>query len=81
MGPKAYNVLLILWQPIHLSGLWSLSWPWALFFILVYAFILEINNYFARGKVRYNKEVRGHTSIWASRNMIWLGLMVLIFLG
>ncbi len=49
-------------------------------FHIVYAFILEINNYFARGKVRYDKEVRGHTSTWASRNMIWLGLMVLVFL-
>ncbi len=40
---------------------------------IIYAFILELSNYFKRGNVRYAKEVRKHQSTWSSRNMIWLG--------
>ncbi len=47
---------------------------------IVYAFILEVSNYFKRGTNRYAKEERKHQSTWSSRNMIWLGIIILVFL-
>jgi succinate dehydrogenase / fumarate reductase cytochrome b subunit len=50
------------------------------FFIhIMWSFFLEYQNYKAR-PVRYNKKISGESSTWASRNMLIIGLLVLIFL-
>ncbi len=50
------------------------------FFIhILWSFLLEYHNYKAR-PVNYNKKISGITSSWASRNMLIIGLLVLVFL-
>ncbi len=81
VGPDAYNmaahfmatnVLIKIMEPILALG----------FIIhIVYAFILEISNYFKRGPARYKMAVRRHQSTWSSRNMIWLGIIIFVFLA
>ena len=51
-------------------------------FHILYAIILEIGNLKARGGVkRYEVANKAATDSWAARNMIWLGLIVLIGLA
>lgn len=45
---------------------------------IIWAFILYYQNYKARGKERYAVATKTKTEDWASRNMIVLGLLVLI---
>ena len=47
----------------------------------VYAFILTINNYRARGKQRYAVTVQEKGVSWASKNMLVLGIIVILGLG
>ena len=46
---------------------------------IIYSFIIQLQNWKSR-PVRYNKVDQKETSTWASRNMIWLGLVVFGFL-
>ena len=48
---------------------------------IVYAFILYIQDYKARGPVRYAVANKSQSDGWASRNMIILGLLILIGIG
>ena len=51
-------------------------------FHIVYAIILEVGNLKARGGVkRYEVSNKAATDSWAAKNMIWLGLIVLIGLA
>lgn len=45
---------------------------------IIYAFILNIGNYKARGTQRYAVPNQAKTDSWASRNMFVLGLLVLL---
>lgn len=47
----------------------------------VYAFILTIDNYRARGKQRYAVTVKEKGVSWASKNMLVLGIIVILGLG
>ena len=47
----------------------------------IYAFILTINNYRARGKQRYAVTVQEKGVSWASKNMLVLGIIVVLGLG
>lgn len=47
---------------------------------IVYAFIVQFENWSKR-PVKYTQMDQKNTSKWTSRNMIYLGLFVLIFLG
>ena len=47
----------------------------------IYAFILTINNYRARGKQRYAVTVKEKGVAWASKNMLVLGIIVVLGLG
>ena len=47
----------------------------------VYAFILTIDNYRARGKQRYAVTVQEKGVSWASKNMLVLGIIVILGLG
>ena len=48
-------------------------------FHILYAFILEIGNMKARGGLkRYEVANKGAADSWAAKNMIWLGLIVLL---
>ena len=47
----------------------------------IYAFILTINNYRARGKQRYAVTVQENGVAWASKNMLVLGIIVVLGLG
>ena len=47
----------------------------------VYAFILTIDNYRARGKQRYAVTVKEKGVSWASKNMLVLGVIVILGLG
>ena len=47
----------------------------------VYAFILTIDNYRARGKQRYAVTVQEKGVSWASKNMLVLGVIVILGLG
>ncbi len=48
-------------------------------FHIIYAFILEIGNMKARGGLkRYEVANKGAADSWAAKNMIWLGLIVLL---
>ncbi len=47
----------------------------------VYAFILTIDNYRARGKQRYAVTVQEKGVSWASKNMLVLGIIVVLGLG
>lgn len=47
----------------------------------IYAFILTINNYRARGKQRYAVTVQEKGVAWASKNMLVLGIIVVLGLG
>lgn len=46
---------------------------------ILWSFVLEYQNWKAR-PVKYNKKDRGGSSTWASRNMLILGALVLVFL-
>ena len=46
---------------------------------IIYAFILTLGNLKARGGIkRYEVSTKSDTDSWAAKNMIWLGLIVLI---
>ena len=47
----------------------------------IYAFILTINNYRARGEQRYAVTVQEKGVAWASKNMLVLGIIVILGLG
>lgn len=47
----------------------------------VYAFILTIDNYRARGKQRYAVTVQEKGVAWSSKNMLVLGIIVILGLG
>ncbi|MBR5205874.1 MAG: succinate dehydrogenase/fumarate reductase cytochrome b subunit [Alistipes sp.] len=47
----------------------------------LYAFILTLNNYRARGKQRYAVTVQEKGVSWASKNMLVLGIIVVLGLG
>ena len=47
----------------------------------IYAFILTIDNYRARGKQRYAVTVQEKGVSWASKNMLVLGIIVVLGLG
>ena len=47
----------------------------------VYAFILTLDNYRARGKQRYAVTVKEKGVSWASKNMLVLGVIVILGLG
>ena len=47
----------------------------------IYAFILTINNYRARGTQRYAVTVKEKGVAWASKNMLVLGIIVVLGLG
>ena len=47
----------------------------------VYAFILNLDNYRARGKKRYAVTVKEKGVSWASKNMLVLGIIVILGLG
>jgi len=46
---------------------------------ILYTVILTIQNWMAR-PIGYHKQQRAFSSTWSSRNMIWLGLVILAFL-
>jgi succinate dehydrogenase / fumarate reductase, cytochrome b subunit len=48
---------------------------------ILYAFILSIQNYRARGRERYAVNERQANVEWSSKNMLVLGLIILGFLG
>ena len=50
-------------------------------FHLIYAFVLSLQNYRARGKQRYAVVERQEGVSWASKNMLVIGAIVLIGLG
>ncbi|MBN2891535.1 MAG: succinate dehydrogenase cytochrome b subunit [Bacteroidales bacterium] len=51
------------------------------FFIhILYGFIVQFNNWKARGNNKYAVVNQKDSSTWASRNMIWLGIFVFAFL-
>lgn len=50
-------------------------------FHLIYAFVLSLQNYRARGKQRYAVVERQEGVSWASKNMLVIGMIVLIGLG
>ncbi len=80
VGPEAYNLganfmgtnpFVRVMEPILALG----------FIIhILYALWIEIYNLNKRGVKRYAMAVRRHQSTWSSRNMIWLGLIILTFL-
>ena len=47
----------------------------------IYAFILTIDNYRARGKQRYAVTVQEKGVAWSSKNMLVLGIIVILGLG
>ncbi|MBO7186313.1 MAG: succinate dehydrogenase cytochrome b subunit [Alistipes sp.] len=47
----------------------------------LYAFILTIDNYRARGKQRYQVTVKEKGVAWSSKNMLVLGIIVILGLG
>ena len=47
----------------------------------LYAFILTIDNYRARGKQRYQVTVKEKGVAWSSKNMLVLGIIVVLGLG
>ena len=51
------------------------------FIHFVYAFILNLDNYRARGKQRYAVTVKEKGVSWASKNMLVLGIIVVLGLG
>jgi len=46
---------------------------------IIYAVVVTIQNWIAR-PISYEKRKSAHSSTWSSRNMIWLGVVVLVFL-
>ena len=47
---------------------------------IFYGVLLEVQNFIARGSNRYKKINQKNSSTWASRNMIWLGGFIFVFL-
>ncbi len=47
---------------------------------ILYGFIVQLNNWKARGNDKYAVVNQKESSTWSSRNMIWLGIFVLGFL-
>lgn len=47
---------------------------------IIYAIVVEIKNFTSR-PVKYNKFNQGESSTWVSRNMIYLGIIVFVFLA
>lgn len=50
------------------------------FLHILYGFIVQFNNWKARGNSKYAVVDQKESSTWASRNMIWLGVFVFAFL-
>ena len=67
----ATNVAIKIMEPILALGF---------LFHIIYAFIVQLNNWKARGNDSYAVVNQKESSTWASRNMIWLGIFVLAFL-
>ena len=67
----ATNVFIKIMEPILALGF---------LFHIIYAFIVQLNNWKARGNDRYAMVNQKESSTWASRNMILLGIFVLAFL-
>ncbi len=65
------NVFIKIMEPILALGF---------LFHIIYAFIVQFNNWSARGNDSYSMVNQKESSTWASRNMIWLGIFVLAFL-
>ena len=49
-------------------------------FHILYSFVVQLNNWKARGNSRYAEFDQNKSSSWASRNMIWLGIFIFGFL-
>lgn len=47
---------------------------------ILYGFIVQFNNWSARGENKYAVVNQKESSTWSSRNMIWLGVFVFAFL-
>lgn len=76
-SPEAYNTICTLlganWYALVATA--ALAAIVALHFI--YAIVLTLNNYRARGKQRYEATVKERGVTWASKNMLVLGFIVL----
>ena len=61
-----------IFQPILFAGI---------FFHFILGFYLELQNYRARGQLRYLKNKASKNASWVSRNMVYTGGAILLFLG
>ncbi|NCC98768.1 MAG: succinate dehydrogenase cytochrome b subunit [Bacteroidia bacterium] len=79
-SPEGYNAICAFLGANWYALIGTLGLAFLLFVHFVYAFILSIRNYRARGTQRYAVVERQEGVDWASNNMLVLGLIVIGFL-
>jgi len=79
-SPEGYNAICAFLGANWYALIGTLGLAFLLFVHFVYAFILSIRNYRARGTQRYAVVERQEGVDWASENMLVLGLIVIGFL-
>ena len=80
VGPRAYNIAA---HFMDTNWMVKIIEPilWIGFLLhIIYAFIVEAYNRVKR-PIDYAMTVRRHQSTWVSRNMIWIGVVIFVFLG
>jgi succinate dehydrogenase / fumarate reductase cytochrome b subunit len=80
-SPEAYNMICEFLGANWYALVGTAGLAFLVFVHFVYAFILTINNYRARGNKRYAVTVQEKGVAWSSKNMLALGIIVILGLG
>ena len=81
INPEAYNKICAFLGANWYALVATVALAAMVFIHFVYAFILNLDNYRARGKQRYAVTVKEKGVSWASKNMLVLGIIVVLGLG
>ena len=79
-SPEAYNAICEFLGANWYALVGTLGLAFLVVVHIVYAFILSVQNYRARGKERYAVTERQKDVEWASKNMLVLGIIIVCFI-
>lgn len=81
ISPDAYNMICEFLGANWYALVASMGLAFLAVVHILYAFILSVQNYRARGNDRYAVTARQDNVEWASKNMLALGIVIIAFLG
>lgn len=81
ISPDAYNMICEFLGANWYALVASMGLAFLAVVHILYAFILSVQNYRARGNDRYAVTARQDNVEWASKNMLVLGIVIVAFLG